>query len=473
MASPNHRSFLIRMRGISRDIKTGNRPEVKPEFFSMLQPHLNVVEESYRQMFNMAVHTLLGEKADAKSIIDAVNRGRKNPDFQSVSKSALAGLRDSGLHPGVVDRIGQSASEYLSALHTLDYLRGMSEMHPAVFGRFLNSRRTRSELGLHVTEFSRIFDVATAFSNFKFELERFKQTYPFMNGGTPDSPGIRIPGFDHHFGIGRKLAFLGAHPSVYGGDNLHVEDLSNGKFFISLVDLSGHAEEHRTGINHVRNWLIGNDAGLLAHVSKEKFRNRAYVRRFLQSHSANVNNFLEQFGVNATAIFGVFDSKTKEFHYINAGHDDPVVYSPETQEQVAVNHSHALLLGFLSAKPEDYDVHTIRLDNPGAALHLRTDGLHELPSSSGKDVDRGEEMNQKFIELMKEGHSAESATHVLFQHAENLGTGLPWFEDDTRSFILINNKTPSRFKRAFDTVRALARPETGGSSLMRHALATV
>ncbi len=75
-----------------------------------------------------------------------------------------------------------------------------------------------------------------------------------------------------------------------------------------------------------------------------------------------------------TAFVGIYDIETRTMSYVNAGHEDPIVYRKEKDKFETIMEEHDIILGVFDEAP--YNMKEMVL-NPGDKLFLYTDGVTE------------------------------------------------------------------------------------------------
>lgn len=174
-----------------------------------------------------------------------------------------------------------------------------------------------------------------------------------------------------------------------GGDCYDTIDLGGGRVLMSIADVSGK----------------GTPASLLMANVQAAVRALAQLDLPLDDLTARINDVIYQ---NTspdkfiTAFFGVLDSGSGEFSYVNAGHNPPMLFTSDGIQSLDCG---GVILGIMpSILP--YEVGRVQM-SPGDLLMLYTDGVSEAMS-----VDSEEYGEARMRALFKECR-ADSATEAL------------------------------------------------------------
>ena len=81
-----------------------------------------------------------------------------------------------------------------------------------------------------------------------------------------------------------------------------------------------------------------------------------------------------------TAFFGIYSLSERKLRYVNAGHENPVVYRKEKGKYELLKEEHDMLIGVVKDTP--YNERTIEF-NAGDRLFLYTDGVLDASDESG------------------------------------------------------------------------------------------
>lgn len=454
---PSRNLFLDRLARISRLIKERKTiHEIDPTIFGSLAPTvLNTIERRFNQMKDDALNELL-EKAHHSEMEKAIAEARKKRNFDPVAR-AMKLIAKSGHDPLLLSYLGTSVDRYLSMAHTVDFIRRELIEHkrgsnPRALARFL-SRNSRA--GHHFAGLQTDYDLSEIFSQFKDELRLYHREAPRING-------MHISGLNHHLAIGKKWAFLSAYPSVFGGDNFHLAELPNGKtgnrkFFVSNVDLSGHASDYLSGINKLRHFLMGYDKKAVDDKKSGDLADADSIHEFLREYGYGINNHLHENGLQATAFAAIYDEASRQLHYVVSGQTHPTFFHPQKGIFTLAEYGDTLLGAIPTPSQEEREqaklrskkieepltVHTVTLE-PGMGFWTSSDGpLEVIPAKASdeiKDQSRTrnikDELDALFHELMRQGVPPDEIARQLMAHSYKI-RGVPFLNDDGRLFVAV------------------------------------
>jgi phosphoserine phosphatase RsbU/P len=152
----------------------------------------------------------------------------------------------------------------------------------------------------------------------------------------------------------------------------------------------------------------------------------------LAASTARVNRVIHRntgFTTFITFCWGVYDRRSGDFRYVNAGHNPPLLLRAEGGHETL--DAGGLLLGVLADAP--YEEGTVTL-GPGDLLTLYTDGVTEAWSATDPDDEFGEERLLSVLQT----HRPEGAEAVLREVRSALGahTGGGPLDDDLTILVL-------------------------------------
>ncbi|HET9030129.1 MAG TPA: SpoIIE family protein phosphatase [Candidatus Aquilonibacter sp.] len=198
-----------------------------------------------------------------------------------------------------------------------------------------------------------------------------------------------------------------------GGDWYDAFDLGDGKIGVSVGDVTGHGLEAAVAMSEIRRALR---AAAATTDSPKALLN--YVDGIVSSEGIGM----------ATAVVGIYDTKTGILRYSSAGHPPPVLLS--ASKRAAFLPAGGLLLG-LGAQPASDD-YTVTL-SAGTSCFLYTDGLLEYD----RDVLAGERALLAALERIAiAGTPTADALHAEI-FSETINT------DDSATLALHHAETPN------------------------------
>ncbi|HSW48884.1 MAG TPA: SpoIIE family protein phosphatase [Bryobacteraceae bacterium] len=185
----------------------------------------------------------------------------------------------------------------------------------------------------------------------------------------PEVPGIR---FAWEFRPCQELA----------GDFLNVLQLDEHHVGVYILDVSGHgvaAALLSVTLSHVLSPVA--DRSFLYQAVPEtpgayRVTPPADVVARLNKHFRMGPRALQYF----TMVYGVMDTRTREFRFVTAGHPGPVLACPGRAPEVL--EASGIPVGLLP--DADYEERVVRL-RPGDRLYLATDGLTEAENAAGEE----------------------------------------------------------------------------------------
>jgi len=200
---------------------------------------------------------------------------------------------------------------------------------------------------------------------------------------------------------------------IVGGDYFDFIPLSNGRLGIAVADVSGKGLAAAMLMSNLQ-------AGLRTAVAAGVGIGGALraVNALLCDLTAD-NRF-------ASFFFGIYDPEVASLHYLNAGHNAPVLVRRDAgaTERLAPT---APILGVLA----DWTGHERRIDlAPGDVLVVYTDGLSE--TTDGEDREFGElGMGEAAVRSAGDGASAATVAEEMLASVERFAAGRPPADDLT------------------------------------------
>ncbi|HUB79223.1 MAG TPA: SpoIIE family protein phosphatase [Bryobacteraceae bacterium] len=209
---------------------------------------------------------------------------------------------------------------------------------------------------------------------------------------------------------GTDLAGYNAPCRTVGGDYYDFFPYSDGRVGLALGDVSGKGMPASLMMMalHARMQVLAEDPGNLG----------SFMTRLNKATCAKCpsNRFI-------TFFFCVFDPKTGDVTFANAGHNPPILVRASGEAQML--EGGGCVLGILPMAP--YSEMRTRLEK-GDMLVLYSDGVTEA-----NDIDHNEYDEERFIQVLKEHHT-EPATEIVQAVTKSLAefaAGAPQADDIT------------------------------------------
>jgi sigma-B regulation protein RsbU (phosphoserine phosphatase) len=217
------------------------------------------------------------------------------------------------------------------------------------------------------------------------------------------------------------LAALGYWPSNrVSGDFYDFLDLGEGRFALLIGDVAGH----------------GIEAGILMGVAKKvvsiRMRDCADPSLALQMANRDIYPDLDR-KTFVSALLATYDSATREFTYVRAGHNPPVLFNPDRPKQFTKLEASGLVLG-LDPGPRFNQVmarDTVQL-RAGDTLAFYTDGLIEAQNATGEEFG----LHRVYHQLRRQSDAhPQDVLNGLYEQLNTFREGVPQ-EDDVTAIIL-------------------------------------
>jgi serine phosphatase RsbU (regulator of sigma subunit) len=183
---------------------------------------------------------------------------------------------------------------------------------------------------------------------------------------------------------GVELAGWNIPASETGGDYFDFIDLGDGRTAVVIADATGH----------------GMGAALMMFIVRSTLRALLTARGDLAALMATMNDLIEEASADdrfMTLFAGVIDAEGETVTYASAGHDPPLIWTPERGEVVEPDLRAGVPLGVLPGST--YRVHE-RVLRPGDTWVLGTDGIWEARDPEGRFYGKS-----RLAERIREGAS--------------------------------------------------------------------
>ncbi len=213
----------------------------------------------------------------------------------------------------------------------------------------------------------------------------------------------QIPGLD----LGARIVPTRA----VGGDLFDLIDLGDGKLGIAVADVSDK----------------GVPAAIFMALTRSLLRAEASRTSSPRQVLQNVNHVLLEMndaGMFVTVLYGIIDSASREFLYVRAGHELPIVVTPQGQ-LLEIRPGTGRPLGLFD--PVALDEQRLPL-SPGSLLVIPTDGMTDQRNDAGEFF--GSERLQRVVCDDRTG-SAQTICNRLFDAVNSFRGSAAQFDDMT------------------------------------------
>lgn len=174
--------------------------------------------------------------------------------------------------------------------------------------------------------------------------------------------------------------------SFIAGDIFNVIPIDDKHLAIYIIDVSGHGVQAAMMAVLVHNFFrLGTDNRPI----KEKIGKQLTIKNLLNPEqvAARLNIYfqMEIYDAYFTCIYGVLNTETFQFTYINAGHPYPIVL--HSDKKIELLNKSDIPIGILSST--EYMATTYQLI-PGDKLVFYTDGLYEFKTKDGSHLNQNQ-----------------------------------------------------------------------------------
>ena len=237
--------------------------------------------------------------------------------------------------------------------------------------------------------------------------------------------------------IGLDVAARSKYCDETGGDYydyLDVEEMGEHNLFVALGDVMGH----------------GIAAAMLMASARGILRSRVQQPGSLGDFLTHVNSLLvlDTAGTRfMTMLLAILNTNSMSLRWASAGHDQPLLYDPDTKKIVEIESSNGLPLGIDDGEPYHEQLFTgIR---PGQIMLIGTDGLWE--SKNPKDEQFGKERVAEAMASL--AHlSASEIEAGIYQELQKFCGGRP--NDDDITYVVIKVTGGARLPKSRLTITA-------------------
>jgi len=220
-----------------------------------------------------------------------------------------------------------------------------------------------------------------------------------------------IPEFENF-----NIAAINMSSKQVGGDYYDIVPLKNGKFCVAIADVSGKGAPASLMMANIQAFLQ-----VICRQEVDITESTGMINDLIYANSSD--------GRFITFFWGVICDKTKEFHYVNAGHNPPLLIRNGKIKKLKKG---GIILGVVeTTKPYLSEVVTLKTDD---VVILFTDGISEALN------DQGEEFSDERLEEIALRLSSRSATEILEgikQEVQEFAEGASQSDDITMVVIKV------------------------------------
>ncbi len=202
-----------------------------------------------------------------------------------------------------------------------------------------------------------------------------------------------------------------------GGDYYDVVQLDDHRVLVAIADVSGKGVQAAL--------LMANLQAFLQSICKQNIAlgEASNLINDLVSENTSDGSFI-------TFFWGILDDKTKEFTYVNMGHNPPLLIRKATITKLKLG---GMILGVLPTMiPYNFD--TIQLEAEDEIL-LFTDGITE---AMNKDKQEYSDKRLEKLSTSLAGETAQNILNAIISDVEKFSKGAPQSDDITVMVIKVN-----------------------------------
>jgi sigma-B regulation protein RsbU (phosphoserine phosphatase) len=202
-------------------------------------------------------------------------------------------------------------------------------------------------------------------------------------------------------------------PAQYiGGDTFNYFPINDELFFFYSIDVSGHGISSAL-LSMCLQTLLSSTGELYCVDELTRANAARFPSRLAERLNYHLNHTLDTDDHYLTMIMGVVDTVEERLYFVQAGHPQPFLYNPSTQQVERIE-----CTGFPIGLLPDMEYETIDLPfPPGSRFILYSDGILELQHPSG------EPMTEDDLQARLQALSDLPARQLVSRLGEQLGLG--------------------------------------------------
>jgi PAS domain S-box-containing protein len=207
------------------------------------------------------------------------------------------------------------------------------------------------------------------------------------------------------------------------GDTLNVITMDDHRLGFYVIDVSGHGVQAALLSSALTHWLnsFSGDQGA---IDENRGTDRPEARFPALDVAVRLNGRFQmdpETGQYFTMVYGVLDTRSREFRFVTAGHPAPLIVARDGNS--LVHTSRGLPVGIVAEA--GYEEHLLHL-NPGDRVYLYSDGLIDTVNADGEPFDT-ERLSKELARAR--GDSLERSVSQVIAHVREWSRGTH-MEDD-------------------------------------------
>ncbi|WML91460.1 PP2C family protein-serine/threonine phosphatase [Thiothrix lacustris] len=302
-------------------------------------------------------------------------------------------------------------------------LTGMSSKQNLILGMeagaddFATKPIVREELEVRLRAAQRVLNLEQTLEDKNRNLEGVNQslsaTQALIQSDLKRAASLQTGVLPVHKAFGRLCVDWFFQPAQYiGGDTFNYFPINDDLFFFYSIDVSGHGISAAL-LSMCLQTLLSSTGELYCQDELTRENAATFPARLAENLNHHLNHVLDTGDHYLTLIMGVVDTAEERLHFVQAGHPQPFLYNPSTQQIERID-----CTGFPIGLMPDMEYETISLPFPtGSRFVLYSDGILELHHASG------EPMTEDDLQSCLQALIGLPARELVSRLGEQLGLG--------------------------------------------------